>query len=500
MRLLPFISVFLLAVAGVLPGGPGGEGETDRVARLVKQLGHKDFAKREAATRELDALGEPAVAALRKALSDGDPEVRRRAERVLATVTGRLRTAVTRKELEKLQGAWSLVSYVSGGKQVKGEDEPHLFVVKGDRWAIHIDGQVFQAGTVQQVEVKAKHNAMDLLITVGSNVGATAASIYALEGDLLKYLNGGEPRPTDFTTKPGDGRHFFTFRRASPEAGRPPETRFESAAFSTNLVVPESKAAIHRVVLTCRPGDGEVGTLTLDSTIPEFDAFGDPVAAGKPLPVVSLDCTLHLVKVEKNRHLYDLRGPKVVSRLSLVVCNGTMPDGDGRLLVHDPGGEVRYVINLTRPELRFPPCHPGCFPAGTQVLVPGGTAAIERIREGDLVTAVDAAGKPSPVKVAGVFVTRNRVLEVRTAGGTLVTTATQPVGLERGGFRAAGELKPGDRVWRWAGGERRAAAVTAVTAAGREAEVFNLILGAPTGFVAGGFVVRSKPPPAAPQP
>ena len=96
--------------------------------------------------------------------------------------------------------------------------------------------------------------------------------------------------------------------------------------------------------------------------------------------------------------------------------------------------------------------------------------------------------------------TRNRVLEVQTEGGTLVTTATQPVALEGGGFRAAGELKPGDRIWRWVGGKRRAAAVTAVTDADREVEVFNLILGEPTGFVAGDFLVRSKPPAAVVRP
>jgi hypothetical protein len=209
---------------------------------------------------------------------------------------------------------------------------------------------------------------------------------------------------------------------------------------------------------------------------------------------VTLDCTLKLVKAENDRQLYEIRGPKVVSCLSLVVYKGMRWSGDGRLLVHDRAGQVRYVIDLTRPELRFPPCHPGCFPAGTSVIVPGGTAAIERIGAGDLVTAVDAAGKASPAKVAGVFTTRNRVLEVRTEGGALVTTATQPVGLEAGGFRPAGELKPGDRIWRWQGGKRRAVAVTAVTAADREVEVFNLVLGEPTGFVAGGFVVRSKPP------
>ncbi len=35
--------------------------------------------------------------------------------------------------------------------------------------------------------------------------------------------------------------------------------------------------------------------------------------------------------------------------------------------------------------------------------------------------------------------------------------------------------------------------MTAVTPTGREAEVLNLILGEPTGFIAGDFLVRSKP-------
>jgi hypothetical protein len=213
---------------------------------------------------------------------------------------------------------------------------------------------------------------------------------------------------------------------------------------------------------------------------------------------VKLDFTLKLVKKDGDRRLYEVRGPKIKSRLSLVVFRGVMPWGGGRLLVLGKDGEVRYAINLRLPQKPLPPpCHPGCFPAGTEVRVPGGTRAIERVREGDLVTTTDADGKPSSAKVTGVFVTRNRVLEIRVEGARLVTTATQPLALAGGGFRAAGELKPGDRVWRWAKGERRAAAVTAVTPSGREVEVFNLVLGEARAFIAGDFLVRSKPPPAA---
>ena len=225
-------------VGVALPGGAAshadrGKEEAERIASLIRQLGDDEFKKREAASKELDAIGEPALGALRKAAaSSEDPEVRRRANRVLAVVTQRVRAAVTRKELGKLQGTWSLVSTEMNGKQIQGEDNTHLFTFKGDTWSIRLNGLLSQAGTVRQIEVKAKHNAIDLPITAGGNVGATAISIYAIEGDVLKYLNSAEPRATEFTTKPGDGRIYSIFRRGKPEAARPPEAQFGLAAFS----------------------------------------------------------------------------------------------------------------------------------------------------------------------------------------------------------------------------------------------------------------------------
>lgn len=209
------VGIILSPNTGMLLGEAGKEMKTERIARLIRQLGDDVFAKREAASKELDAIGEPALDALRKAGAD-DAEVRRRAERLITSITGRVRAAITKKELEKLQGAWSLVSYETDGKRIKGEDKSHTFTVKGEKWSIHVSGQVFQAGTVQRIEVKENVNAIDLLITDGDNVGATAVSIYAVEGNSLKYLNCGDPRPAEFGTKAGDGRHYLTFRRAKP--------------------------------------------------------------------------------------------------------------------------------------------------------------------------------------------------------------------------------------------------------------------------------------------
>ncbi len=287
---------------------------------------------------------------------------------------------------------------------------------------------------------------------------------------------------------------------AAPAAAQPAKVQFVGNTLSADLPLAESRGAVHYIILECRLTDGGTGTLTLDPNVPKFNEFGDPVAGGQGLPLVRLDCTLKLLKKEKGRQLYDVRGPKIVSRLSLAAFEFDSPWGDGRLLVHGKGGEVRYAIGLTERTHRVKPCHPGCFPAGTPVRVPDGTKAIERLREGDLVTTFDAAGKPSSAKVTGVFVTRNRLVEVRTEGGTLVTTETQPVALEGGGFRPAGELKAGDRVWRWVGAGRRAVTVLGVSPTDRDAEVFNLVLGEPKVFIAGDFLVRSKPPAAQARP
>jgi hypothetical protein len=146
------------------------------------------------------------------------------------------------------------------------------------------------------------------------------------------------------------------------------------------------------------------------------------------------------------------------------------------------------------PERLYEPCHPGCFPAGTTIDAPDGSKPIERIREGDLISTVGRDGLVAESEVAAVFATRNRLVEVQTDAGNLVTTQTQPLVLAGGGLCAADGLKAGDRILRWNGSERRVATVWSVAATGREEKVFNLILVHPGIFVANGFLARSKPP------
>src|SRR5262245_29525086 len=216
MRLYATTGVLLLAGA-LTAADPTEDAQRERIATLIRQLGHDEYAKREEASEALDAIGKPALDALRKAANtDDDPEIRFRAARIVRAVTGRLRAATTKKELERLQGTWSLVAYEMDGKKIQGEDKSFFFTFKGDKWSLHVGGRLSQGGTVTSIKVNEKFNAIDLLISEGGGIGVTAISIYAVEGDTLKYVNSGGPRATEFTTKLGDGRHYSTYRRVKP--------------------------------------------------------------------------------------------------------------------------------------------------------------------------------------------------------------------------------------------------------------------------------------------
>ncbi|GEM_PF-1880298 len=68
---------------------PTSVGETPnqkRIDKLIEQLGSSNFAEREKASRELAAIGVPALDALRQATKSEDAEVRKRAEEILPRI------------------------------------------------------------------------------------------------------------------------------------------------------------------------------------------------------------------------------------------------------------------------------------------------------------------------------------------------------------------------------------------------------------------------------
>lgn len=264
-----------------------------------------------------------------------------------------------------------------------------------------------------------------------------------------------------------------------------------------------------RITGSLKPNSGGSGVLEFNPNGPVYDEFGY-VSQGHGLPWGKHDCTLKFVKkgtvrVQIGRRigaeekeiewtLYEIKGPKISSKLFLAMeQNEGQPHG--RLLVHDDQGKVKSAVTVWGPDPRpQEPCHPGCFPAGTKIAVGSETKAIETIKVGESISTISKEGKQAQTKVTFIFVTRNRLYEVRTDKGMLVTTQTQPLSLASGVLRAAGELREGDQIVRWIDGVRSLVVVKDVVETKQYEPVYNLVMGEPTLFIANGYLARSKPP------
>jgi hypothetical protein len=112
------VALALVTGVGSLRGNSGTAAMSDRVATLIKQLGDDAFAKREAARKELEDIGEPALAALRKAATSSDDlEIRRRAERIIQTIATRAADAAIKRQLAAFKGKWN-VEFTNGVKEM----------------------------------------------------------------------------------------------------------------------------------------------------------------------------------------------------------------------------------------------------------------------------------------------------------------------------------------------------------------------------------------------
>ena len=93
-KLLFGFALAALVVAGVLHAEPVKEAEKKRIDDLIRQLGDEEFAKREAARKELELVGEQALPFLHgAAASNESPEVRHRAPGIARAIMWRVRTS-----------------------------------------------------------------------------------------------------------------------------------------------------------------------------------------------------------------------------------------------------------------------------------------------------------------------------------------------------------------------------------------------------------------------
>jgi hypothetical protein len=87
------VALLLGLELGWVPATRAVRADGDRIARLISRLASPKFGERRRACRELDAIGEPALDALRKARGDADLETCRLAKELVARIERRLDAA-----------------------------------------------------------------------------------------------------------------------------------------------------------------------------------------------------------------------------------------------------------------------------------------------------------------------------------------------------------------------------------------------------------------------
>jgi hypothetical protein len=175
------------------------------MAALIRQLGHAEYAERQAASRALEGIGSPALEALRAAANDGDAEVRVRAKKIVHTITARLQAEVAREALAKCDGEWTF-----GGQNLRIHDQ---------LWESSAPGSGTIRGTLKAIEVRQSVVYVDLFVDTGSTEGSTCKMIFRLDGDTLHYCGAYDAqRPTEFKS---DGPRVYVAWKRSRAADPP---------------------------------------------------------------------------------------------------------------------------------------------------------------------------------------------------------------------------------------------------------------------------------------
>jgi uncharacterized protein (TIGR03067 family) len=132
---------------------------------------------------------------------------------LLLVSTGPADDAV-KKDLQKLEGTWQLVSQVADGKEMPAEDAKKVTVTidPDGRWQVMKEGKLVLLGTVKLDPAKDP-KAADWTVTAEGKE-QVARGIYEVDADTFKHCYSQGDRPTKFESKEGSKVTYAVFKRA----------------------------------------------------------------------------------------------------------------------------------------------------------------------------------------------------------------------------------------------------------------------------------------------
>jgi uncharacterized membrane protein YgcG len=134
----------------------------------------------------------------------------------------------------------------------------------------------------------------------------------------------------------------------------------------------------------------------------------------------------------------------------------------------------------------------GCLAAGTMISTPDGPVAVEKLRVGDAVWSIDAAGIHR-AKVAGTFaVWAPEMLRIRAGNIELRVTPEHPLQVSPGTFTEAGFLHPNNTLWIWEDHALHRVTIDSIEREAMPQAAYNLLVFPGGTYLANGAAVHNK--------
>jgi intein/homing endonuclease/predicted lipid-binding transport protein (Tim44 family) len=155
-------------------------------------------------------------------------------------------------------------------------------------------------------------------------------------------------------------------------------------------------------------------------------------------------------------------------------------------------GLAGFILLLIFPSPGWPRGGGGCLEQGTLISTVTGSVAIEKLKVGDRVWAVDGGALKEARVQAVIEVFPEKFLEIRAGGGHLRITAEHPIMTGPGEYTMADHLTPGTSILLARSGKLLPAPIQSIRNVTAQRPAYNLLVSPSGTFVAGQVALHNK--------